>query len=45
MGSCLQVVPSLPQVNYVATHSVSTYVDDHTDGILHYVMGPLELDL
>lgn len=45
IGSCLQAVPSLPKVNYVATRSVSTSVDDHADGMTHYVLGALELDL
>jgi len=45
IGSYPQAVPSLPQVNYVATHSVSTYVDDHADGLVHHVLGALELDL
>ena len=39
ISSCFQAVPSLPQVNYVATRSVSTYGDDHTDGIIQYVLG------
>ena len=29
----------------MATCSVSTFVDDHTDGIVHYVLGALEPDL
>jgi len=45
IGSYLQEVPSPPQVNYVATHSISTSADDHTDGIVHYVLGALEPDL
>ena len=39
IGSCLQVVPSSPQVNYVATRSVSTSAYDHRNGIVHYVLG------
>ena len=45
IGSCLQPVPSLPLVNYAATRSISAFVNDHTDGIVHYVLGALELDL
>ena len=43
--SCLQVVPSPPQVNYVATHFVSAFADDQAYGIVHYVLGALEPDL
>ena len=45
IGSCLQVVPSPPQVNYVGPRSVSASVYDHTDGIVRYVLEALELDL
>lgn len=45
VGSCSQAVPSLPHVNYVATCSVSTSVDDHVYGLVHHVLGTLELDL
>ena len=45
IDSCFQEVPSLPQINYVSTHSVSTSVDDHTDVIVQYVLGALEPDL
>ena len=43
--SSLQAVPSPPQVNYVATHYVSTSTDDHADGIVRYLLGELEPDL
>ena len=45
IGSCLQAVPSPPQVNNVATRSASTSADDHIDGIVQYVLGALEPDL
>ena len=45
IGSCLQVVPSPPQDNYVATHFISTSADDHTYGIVHSVLGELEPDM
>lgn len=45
ISPCLQEVLSSPQVNYVATCSVSTSADDHSDGIVHYVLGALEPDL
>lgn len=40
-----QAVPSLPQVNYVATRSVSTSADDHVDGLVRHVLGALEPNL
>ena len=45
ISSFLQAVPSPPQVNYVATHSISASSDDHIDGIAHYVLGALEPNL
>ncbi len=45
ISACLQAVPSPPQVNYVATRSVSTFIYDHTDGRVHYVLRALEPDL
>ena len=44
ISSFLQVVPSPPQLNYVATHFVSTAANDHIDGIVDYVLGALEPD-
>ena len=29
----------------MATHSVSASADDHTDGIVHYILGALEPNL
>ena len=45
IGSCSQAVPSLPQVNYVATRSISASIDDHVNGLVHHVLGALEPDL
>ena len=45
IGSCLKVVSSPPQVNYMATLFVSAYADDHIDGIVHYLLGALEIDM
>ena len=45
LGSCSQEIPSLPQVNYVATRSISASADDHTDGLVHHVLGALEPNL
>ena len=45
LGSCSQVVPSFPQVNYVATRSISTSADDHANDLVHHVLGALEPDL
>jgi len=45
LGSCSQAVPCLPQVNYVAICSVSASTNDHADGLVHHVLGALELDL
>jgi len=36
LGSYLQAVPSLRQVNYVATRSVSASTDDHADVLIHH---------
>jgi len=43
VSSCLLVVPSPPQVNYVATCSAS--MDDHVDDLVHHVLGALGPDL
>jgi len=43
--SPLQAVPSPPQVNYLATCSISTFANDHMDVIVHYVLGVLEPNL
>eukprot|EP00253_Pinus_taeda_P024469 PITA_24469 len=45
LGSCSQAVPSLPQVNYVATHSVSASTNAYADGLVHHVLEALEPDL
>ena len=45
LSSCSQAVPSLPQVNYVATCSISASFDVHADDRVHHVLGALEPDL
>jgi len=46
INSCSHVVPSLLQVNYVATCFVSAMsVRNHADGLIHHALGALELDL
>jgi len=40
--SYTQAVSPLPQVNYVATCSMSTSIDDLVGGVVHHVLGPLE---
>jgi len=45
LSYCSQAVPSLPQVSYVATHSVSASANDHADGLVHHVLGALDSDL
>ena len=45
IGSCSQAVPSLPQVNYVATCSISASTDDYVDDLVHHVLETSEPDL
>lgn len=45
IGSCSREVPLPPKVNYVVTCSFSTSANDHTDGIVHYILRALEPDL
>ena len=44
-GAFLPMVSSLPLVNYVATHSMPTSMDDQFHDVVHYVPGALEQDL
>ena len=39
------MVSSPPQVNYVATCSIPTSIDDQFSDVVHYVLRALELDL
>ena len=41
----MQVVSSLPQVNYVATHFMPTSTDNQFSDVIHHELGALELDL
>jgi len=44
-GHFVPMVSSPPRVNYVATSSMPALTDDHFHDVVHYVLGPLELDL
>jgi len=44
-GTFVPMVSSPPWVNYVATHSMPTSMDDQFHDVVHYVLGALEPDL